>query len=73
MMLDWLGRRHQNADLVRGGQLIENAVAGVLAEGKTLPVDQGGSASTQAVGHAIAACVQPLAAQAQSERSAAMK
>ena len=54
MMLDWLGRRQQNDALVRGGQAIERAVATVLAEGKTLPVDQGGSASTQAVGTAIA-------------------
>jgi 3-isopropylmalate dehydrogenase len=57
MMLDWLGRRHQHADLVRGAASIERAVAEVLAEGKTLPVDQGGSATTQAVGQAIAARV----------------
>ncbi len=57
MMLDWLGRRHQNPELVRGGQLIETAVDHVLGEGKNLPVDQGGSASTQAVGQAIAATV----------------
>ena len=54
MMLDWLGRRRNHAELVRGGQLIERAVAAVLAEGKSLPVDQGGSATTQAVGQAIA-------------------
>jgi hypothetical protein len=34
--------------------MIERAVSEVLAEGKTLPVDQGGSATTQAVGAAIA-------------------
>jgi 3-isopropylmalate dehydrogenase len=54
MMLDWLGRRRNNADLVRGAASIERAAAAVLADGKTLPVDQGGSASTQAVGEAIA-------------------
>jgi 3-isopropylmalate dehydrogenase len=54
MMLDWLGRRHRNDDLLRGAAHIERAVADVLAEGKTLPVDQGGSATTQAVGQAIA-------------------
>ena len=32
MMLDWLGRRHASAALIRGGQLIEAAVAQVLAE-----------------------------------------
>ncbi len=58
IMLDWLGRRHGNNDLVHGAGLIERAVANVLAEGKTLPIDQGGSATTQAVGQAIAsACV----------------
>ena len=46
MMLDWLGRRHHNDDLVRGAGIIERAVAEVLGEGKTLPVDQGGSATT---------------------------
>jgi 3-isopropylmalate dehydrogenase len=55
MMLDWLGRRHQNPDLLRGAQAIERAVTAVLADGKTLPVDQAGSATTQAVGEAIAA------------------
>ena len=54
MMLDWLGRRHENDALVRSAQRIERAVAAVLAEGKTLPVDQGGSSTTQAVGEAIA-------------------
>src|SRR5437899_5199386 len=53
MMLDWLGRRHQNADLAQAGARIERAVAEVLAEGKTLPVDQGGSATTQAIGQAV--------------------
>jgi 3-isopropylmalate dehydrogenase len=57
MMLDWLGRRHQNAHLQRASASIERAVSEVLVEGKTLPVDQGGSATTQAVGAAIAARV----------------
>src|SRR5437899_3267314 len=55
LMLDWLGRRHAHDALRRGGQAIERAVAEVLAEGKALPVDQSGSASTQEVGQAIAA------------------
>jgi 3-isopropylmalate dehydrogenase len=53
MMLDWLGKRHGNADLVRGAECMERAVSEELADGKTLPVDQGGSATTQAVGRAI--------------------
>ncbi len=54
MMLDWLGQRRNNAHLVSAGRRIEQAVAAVLAEGKTLPVDQGGNASTSDVGTAIA-------------------
>jgi 3-isopropylmalate dehydrogenase len=54
MMLDWLGHRVQNPNLVRGAERIERAVAEVLAEGKVMPVDQGGSATTVAVGKAIA-------------------
>jgi 3-isopropylmalate dehydrogenase len=54
MMLDWLGRRHHNVDLVLGAERIERAVSNVLAEGRLIPVDQGGSASTTALGKAIA-------------------
>ncbi len=54
MLLDWLGRRHANADLVAAAKRIECAVADVLGEGKALPVDQGGSATTREVGDAIA-------------------
>jgi len=57
MMLDWLGRRHQHPGLIEAGERIERAVTHVLGEGKTLPVDQGGKASTAAVGDAIAAAV----------------
>ena len=54
MLLDWLGRRRQQPDLLRGALLIERAVMDVLADGKTLPVDQGGSGTTQKIGEAIA-------------------
>jgi len=57
MMLDWLGRRHQHPGLIEAGERIERAVTRVLGEGKTRPVDQGGTASTAAVGDAIAAAV----------------
>jgi 3-isopropylmalate dehydrogenase len=60
MMLHWLGRRHRNSDLLDGAARIERAVAEVLAEGKTMPVDQGGSATTQAVGRAIVGKVESL-------------
>jgi 3-isopropylmalate dehydrogenase len=58
MLLDWLGQRHQNAALNNAAQRIEGAVAQVLAGGKTLPVDQGGSASTSKVGAAILAALE---------------
>jgi 3-isopropylmalate dehydrogenase len=58
MMLDWLGKRRADEALIRGGQIIENAVVAVLAKGTTLPVDQGGSATTQQVGEAVAAACQ---------------
>jgi 3-isopropylmalate dehydrogenase len=54
LLLDWLGRRHQNPALGQAAQRIDGAVSRVLAEGKTLPVDQGGSATTSQVGDAIA-------------------
>jgi len=57
MMLDWLGRRHQHPGLIEAGERIERVVTRVLGEAKTLPVDQGGTASTAAVGDAIAAAV----------------
>jgi 3-isopropylmalate dehydrogenase len=53
MMLDWLGRRHHNPELCKAAGRIDHAVSGVLAEGKTLPDDQGGSATTSQVGDAI--------------------
>jgi 3-isopropylmalate dehydrogenase len=54
MMLEWLGRRHDHPALFEAGEDIERAVAAVLAEGKAIPVDQRGSASTPEVGDAVA-------------------
>jgi len=53
MMLDWLGQRHQNPALARAGEMVERAVALVLKEGKYLPRDQGGNATTADVGNAV--------------------
>ena len=44
MMLRWLGERHQDAQLTQAAVRIETAVETVLAEGKTVPSDQGGKA-----------------------------
>jgi 3-isopropylmalate dehydrogenase len=57
MLLDWLARRHDHPGLSAAATAIETAVARVLAEGKTLPVDQGGAATTEAVGTAIVAAL----------------
>ncbi len=60
LMLDWLGRKHEDTRLITAARRVERAVADVLGEGKTRPVDQGGSAATHEVGDAVAACL-PLA------------
>ena len=39
MMLDWLATRHHDARLARAAAKVEDAVAGVLLEGKTLTYD----------------------------------
>jgi 3-isopropylmalate dehydrogenase len=57
MLLDWLGERHESAALAAAARRVEAAVARVLAEGRTLPVDQGGNATTAAVGAAVVAAL----------------
>jgi isocitrate/isopropylmalate dehydrogenase len=39
MMLDWLGTRHEDERLHRAAQKVEDAVAAILKEGKTLTYD----------------------------------
>ncbi len=58
MLLDWLGRRHGNPALTQAAERIDAAVFRVLAEGKVLPADQGGSATTEQFGAAIVAALQ---------------
>ena len=45
-MLDWLGERHQDRELVAAARRMEGAVARTLAGGRTLTRDIGGTAST---------------------------
>jgi 3-isopropylmalate dehydrogenase len=54
MLLDWLGRRRGNPALCQAADRIDLAVGTVLAAGKVVPVDQGGSATTSEVGDAVA-------------------
>jgi 3-isopropylmalate dehydrogenase len=42
MMLDWLGTRHEDARLIRAAQKVEDSVAALLSEGKTLTYDLNG-------------------------------
>jgi 3-isopropylmalate dehydrogenase len=53
MMFEWLGRRKGDERLVDASKRIEQAVAGVLQEGKTLTYDLGGNARCSQVGDAI--------------------
>jgi isocitrate/isopropylmalate dehydrogenase len=39
MMLDWLGKRHDDARLLRAAERVEDAVATLLSEGNTLTYD----------------------------------
>lgn len=42
MMLDWLGNRHDDERLQRAAEMVEDAVAALLSEGKTLTYDLAG-------------------------------
>ncbi|MCK4444083.1 MAG: isocitrate/isopropylmalate dehydrogenase family protein, partial [Thermoplasmata archaeon] len=54
MMLDWLGRKHNDQNLLLASEKVEEAVVAVLEEGKTLTYDLGGDAKCSEVGTAIA-------------------
>ncbi len=54
MMLDWLGQRYDDPQCTMAGVAIEAAVAQLLASGKTLTPDIGGTASTTEVAQAVA-------------------
>jgi 3-isopropylmalate dehydrogenase len=53
-MLDWLGRKNGESELVQIANLIDQSVADHLQEGKLLTYDLGGTASCSAVGESIA-------------------
>lgn len=57
MLMGWLGRKHQEPKAVKAAELMQAAVTRVMADGKTLTRDLGGTASTQEMGDAIAAAV----------------
>ena len=53
MMLDWIADRKSDARLKEAAKAVEAAVATVVADGKTLTYDLGGSAKTGEVGDAV--------------------
>lgn len=53
MLLDWLGQRTGQPAMIAASKRIERAVARLLAQGGTTPVDQGGQATTSQVGDAL--------------------
>lgn len=57
MLLQWLGRKHNNAKASAAANLMQKAVEKVIAEAKYLTRDLGGKASTTEMGDAIAAAV----------------
>lgn len=54
MMLDWLGKRHDDERCREAATAIEEATAGVLEQGNPLTYDLGGTAGTLEVAEAIA-------------------
>jgi 3-isopropylmalate dehydrogenase len=57
MLLEWLGRKRNDAKAVEAAALIDRAMAKVIAEQKQLTPDLGGKASTTQMGDAVAAAV----------------
>lgn len=53
MMLDWLGTKHDNADMMKDGARLQKAVEDVIARGEGLTPDLGGTGSTASISAAI--------------------
>lgn len=59
-MLRWLGGRHQDSGLLAQAERLEKALASVLSSGSARTYDQGGSATTRAVGDRVAEAVRAV-------------
>src|SRR6266566_6112786 len=57
MLMGWLGRKHKEPKASAAAERMQNAVTQVIADGKKLTRDLGGSASTTEMGDAIAAAL----------------
>jgi isocitrate/isopropylmalate dehydrogenase len=53
LMMDWLGRKNGEEELIRIGRMIDESVADHLRAGKGLTYDLGGNATCSAVGESI--------------------
>jgi len=54
MLLEWLGRRHNDASLGEAARTVEEAVRDCLNDPATRTGDLGGSLGTRAFGQAVA-------------------
>ncbi len=64
MMLDWIGRKHDDTFAKRAASWIDEAVTSALADGSALTRDLGGSAGTAAAGDAVLRALEGVAAAA---------
>ena len=55
MMLDWLGTKHDNVEMMEDGTRLQRAVEDVIAQGEGLTPDLGGTGTTESIGAAIKA------------------
>jgi 3-isopropylmalate dehydrogenase len=57
MMLDWLGRRHDDASLVAAGERLTGAVVAAFSGGDLVPHELGGAAGLAAIADRVRACL----------------
>ena len=61
MMLDWLGRRHDDASLTEAGDRLTRAVKAAFADGDLVPHELGGEAGLGAITDRVYAALETLA------------
>lgn len=61
MLLDWLGRRHEDRAAIAAGQMIGEAVSQVIAGRRALTPDLGGEGTTETMSDAIIAALREVA------------
>jgi 3-isopropylmalate dehydrogenase len=60
MLLDWLGRRHNDAKLTEAAALIEHALDAAIADPATRTADLGGTCGTRMFGEAVVAQLETI-------------